>query len=210
MTTVRKLVYLLWRHLEGGNVPDDTRYTYRQLREHVRSGVAEAVKAAYYEQLNLQEFRYGEDSVVVTFDLPIIHDDSKYGKLPYATLPVKTIPLPGGRGVTVGERNRVSSWATQYVPVRQEEVFVGRLQPPVPCVVQFYRAGDDFIFFNGKVDARELTFTVKYALPGEDDDQEINLPEDFVNRLVSIAAQICNGQIRPTDTVNDGAPLNVR
>lgn len=207
--SIKSLTYRLWRHLEGGNIPDDSRFTYRELTGYTRGGIASALKANYFEHLNLDDYRYGDDGISATYSVSVIHDDSKHGGLPYLTLPAKPISLPGNRGVSITEKNRVSTWATMYVPVRQEEVFVGRLQPTIPCVIQYYRTGSDIVFFNGEAAVGDLSVNIKYGLPA-DDEAELNMPEEFHNDVIAAAVRLCNGEIRPVDDVNDGAPLKVR
>lgn len=209
MSSLKELTYRLWRHLEGGNIPDDSRFTYSELIGYIRGGVSAALKTNYFEHLNLDDYKYGDDGISATYTVSVVHNDDKHGGLPYATLPAKPISLPGNRGVSISDKNRVSVWSNVYVPIRQEEVLVGRLQPTIPCVIQYYRTGTDLVFFNNEVKLGELSVTVRYGLP-QSDEEELSMPEEFHNSVLTEAIRICNAEIRPIDNVNDGAVPQIR
>lgn len=207
--TIKELTYLLWRHLEGGNIPDDSRFTYRELRAHIKGIVFRYLKANYFEGLNSDEYRYGDDGLTTLYTVKVNYNDPKHGNLPYLVLPAKPMSLPGNRNVVISEANRISKWSKRFVPVRQEEVFVGSLQPNIPDVIQYYRSGTDMVFYNGPITDKELNVTIKYSLP-EDDNVDIGVLNDYQHQIIIDAVRLVSGEIKPTDINNDGTHLEVR
>lgn len=200
---------MLWRNLEGGDIPDDSRFSEAELEKYIRGGLAQAMKQSFYEQLNVDSYRYGDDSISITYTVPVLKDTGEYGILPYITLPADSISIPGGRSIDITDANPVSRNATTYLPQRVEEVFVGKFQPQVPCVVLYYMEGDKVVFFNGTVGSDEVRVRQRYAIP-KDKDQELNFPQDFQNVILAEAIRLCNSEIKPQDRANDGVPIEVR
>jgi hypothetical protein len=202
MASTKELVYRLWRKLEGGYIPDDSKFTYRELKGYIRSGIGLALKQNYYESLNADEYRYGADTISATSTITV-QTDAVTG-LKFITLPASTINVAGNRQNIVTSKNPVARYTTSYVPVRAEEVFVARMQPSIPCVVLYYKEGSKLFFYNGEVTDKEVKLTQRYALP-DDDDADLGL-DDYENQILAQAMQlIINPQI-PSDRANDGVP----
>jgi hypothetical protein len=203
MTTIKELVFRLHRKLDGGSITDDSKYTYKELLGYIRSGLKALMKTPYYEALNLDDSRYGADNVSVT-TTNTISLDTVTG-LKYITTTNETIAVAGNRQVNITSANPVSRYAVTYIPIRQEEVLVNRLQDQIPCVVLFYREGNRFYLFNGETKEKTVKLTERYAIP-TDEDAEIVGGEDVANQVIQQAMQLLmNGQV-PSDRSNDGVP----
>lgn len=203
MTSIRKIVYALWRRVEGGDIPDSSRHTYKELREYVISGVLEGLKANYYEQLNSNEYRYGSDDITTTTTQQVKVDGDT--GLQYIDVPLQSIKVAGNRMLSITSSNPVSVGAVRYIPIRREEVFVTNLQPPIPCVVTYYREDNKAFFFGNKVNEKAVKVNQKYTLP-TDDDADLTLPESE-GAIIERALRLL-GQQFPSDGDNNGAPNN--
>lgn len=201
--TIKTLTFLLWRRLSGGNISDDSPYTYKELREYIVSGVLEGLKANYYEQLNSNEYRYGSDDITTTTTQQVKVDGDT--GLQYIDVPLQSIKVAGNRMLSITSSNPVSVTAVRYIPIRREEVFVTNLQPPIPCVVTYYREDNKAFFFGNKVDEKSLKVNQKYTLP-TDDDADLTLPESE-GAIIERALRLL-GQQFPADRSNDGVPPN--
>ena len=199
--TTKDLVYRLWRHLENGAIPDDSKYTFTELKGYVRAGLKALMKLSYYNDLNGDDTRYGSDNISVTTTNTIALD-SVTG-LKYITTTNETIIVAGNRQVNITSSNPVSRYAVNYIPIRQEEVLVNRLQDQIPCVVLYYREGNRYYLFNGETKEKTVKLTERYAIP-TDDTAEIVGGEDVANQVIQQALQIImNGQV-PSDKENNG------
>lgn len=203
--TTEEIVYAIWRKLEGGFIPDDTRYTYRELRLHVRGALAEALKQDYFAQLNADEFRYVGDSISVRYKAAVsVNPDTG---LKTITIPATQINVPSSlRNLSITSLNPVSLFATKFIPVRAEEVFVGQLQPPIPCAVLYYQTGKNIEFYNAEFDDESVMVTQKYALP-KDDKVDLGIPEEALPNIIKLVEQQLNPQ-RASDRDNNGVPIN--
>lgn len=203
MSSIKTLTFLLWRRLSGGDIPTDSPWTFKELREYIVAGVLEGLKANYYEQLNSNEYRYGADDITTTTTQQVKVDDVT--GLQYVDVPLQSIKVAGNRMLSITSSNPVAVTAVRYVPVRREEVFVANLQPPIPCVVQYYREDGKAFFFGSKVDEKSLKVNQKYTLP-TDDDAELTLPESE-GAIIERALRLL-GQQFPADRNIDGVPNN--
>ena len=89
-----------------------------------------------------------------------------------------------------------------------EEAFNYKLQDDIPCVVLYMQAGERIEFFNDEVETgKPIKIIRKYSVT-DDDDEELGLPGEYENQVVSQAVQLANPMLRPSDQSNDGAPLN--
>lgn len=202
--TIKNLIYKLWRRLSGGNIPDDSPYTYKELRGYIVGGVLETLKANYYEQLNSNEYRYGSDDITTTSTEEVKTDEAT--GLKYVDIPFQTIKVAGNRMLSITSPNPISTSAIRYVPVREEEVFVTNLQPPIPCVVLYYRSDNKAYFFNQKNLDKEVKINQKYALP-TDDEADLILPESE-NIIIERALRLFGMLQIPSDGNNDGSANN--
>lgn len=207
MSTVKKLVYTIWRKLDGGNISDDSKYTYREIRGYVISVIADALKRNFYEHLNAGEYKYGDDGISTTYkNLKVVENEEG---LKTVALPARIISTPGGRGINVHSSNRVNKWSTTFIPVRQEEVFVGGLQKPIPCVVLYYQEDNNLVFYNGILHEDNVSVTLKYSLPLEgDDDKELNLPEEYATLIVRGVLEILSPALAQRDNDINGVDDN--
>ena len=198
---IKSLVYTLWRKLDGGEPSDDSKYNYSELKGYIRSGLKALMKLGYYNDINGDEFRYGADNLSVTTTNTIALD-SVTG-LKYITTTNETIVVAGNRQVNITSSNPVARFAVNYIPIRQEEVLVNRLQDQIPCVVLYYREGNRYYLFNGETKEKTVKLTERYAIP-TDDTAEIVGGEDVANQVIQQALQIImNGQV-PSDKENNG------
>lgn len=203
MSSIKDLVYRLWDRLDGGLATDDSAHTYRELKGYITSGIALALKQNFYESLNADEYRYGSDNISITITQQV-EEDAVTG-LKYVDIPFKTINVAGNRLNSITSPNPVQRGATRYTPQRKEEVFVGSLQPKVPCVVLYYKEDNKFYFYNGDVKDTNVKVTQKYALP-TDDEVDLGLDE-YENQILQQAMSLTM-QVLPSDRSNDGVPIN--
>jgi len=204
--TTEEIIYALWRKLEGGFIPDDSKYTYRELRLYARGAIAETLRQDYFNQLNADEYRYAGDSIAVKYKLTVSTDVDSGLKM--ITLPQTQVNVPAGlRNVNITSLNPVSLLSTTFIPVRVEEVFVGELQDPIPCVVLYYQEGDQITFYNGDFDDAQVRVSQKYSLPSSDT-ADIGVSEETLPSILTIAQRLLQTGMLPSDKVNDGAPTN--
>lgn len=204
MSTLKELTYRLWRRLDGGNISDDTKYTYRELVGYIKAGIADALKQSYFEQRNLEDFKYGDDSISATYKATVRYDSEK--GLNYVDVKSKTISIAGNRFTSISDVNPVSRFSTMYVPIRTEEILVRRLQPQIPCVVMFYREDGKLYFYNQEVKVKEVRVSDRYAIP-TDDNSEMSFPSEFENKVLQAAFMIIMNPTVQPDRANDGVPL---
>ena len=207
MATIREITFRAWRILEGGDIPDDSRFRYKEVRDHVKSAIKLALKQNYFEQLSAQESRYGDDSISVIYDITV-KEDSSTG-LKYADVPGEGISVPAvNRTINITEKNPHSLWAADYIPVRQEEAFTARLQDDIPCVVLYTIIGKRIEFFNDEVETGKALRLVRKYTVTDNDDEELSLPGEYELQVVQQTIQMLNPEIRPADRENDGVPRN--
>lgn len=209
MSTLKTLTYRAWRILEGGDIPDDNRFRYKEVRDHVRAAVAYALKQNYFESRNDEDgFKYGDDTITTVTDV-ITQEDTETGLI-YVTVEGDAVSVPAAnRMLSIQDPNPYSRWAKTYIPVRSEERFVGQLQPDIPCVILYERNGDRITFYNGLVEAGEkLRLLQKYTITG-DDDAELNLPSEYELQVVDSVTRLLDREIRLSDRQNDGVPTQV-
>lgn len=199
--TQKELVYTIWRKLEGSNIPDDTRWTYRELLGYVKSGLAFTLKQNYWENRNFEDFKYGDDSIAVSYKATLEADPDK--GLPYVEITGSTIGVAGNRMLEINSVNPISAYAVDYIPVRYEELFVIKKQPRTPCMTYFYKEnGRAYFYGKGSYDT-EVMVTEKYSVPS-DDEAELNMPLDFQNQVVEQAYRLIMNAQAPMDRMNDG------
>lgn len=204
MGSLREITYRLWRRLEGANIPDDTKYTYRELKGYVTSGYKQALKNSYLEQRNVEDFKYGDDSISFSYTAPLLNDEAK--ELSYIELRGKPISFAGNRFVDINSANPASIFAQDYFPVRKEEVFLIRKQNDIPCMTYFYKEDKKAYFFGKEVKEQEVHVTERYSL-SDDDDSDTGLPEEIENQAFELAYRLLV-PVAPADRANDGVSNN--
>src|SRR5690625_4208704 len=165
-TTIENLTYRVWRILEGGDIPDDSRFRYGEIRDHVRSAVAYFMKASLFETLQADEYRYGDSSVTFVEEQTVGKDATGA----YITLTGQQISSPvTSRLLHITDVNPFDRNSVRYVPVRPEERFLSQFQEPVPGVVLFERNGNEVRFFNRPVSCGTKVKVYRtYAIPEDD------------------------------------------
>lgn len=203
MAKIAELRDLVWRNLEGGFIPDDTRFTKREITLYVRGGISQALKEYNFELLNNSEFKYFSGYAKTTKKEVKTDPDTD---LQYIDSPDKSLAIGGVRNYNISSANPFSRWAVNYVFIRQEEVLVGKLQPNVPNVIQCVIHDNKILFTNGTTTDKQVTLSQKLVIPDSDDD-EFDIPEEIVSRAVSIAIMTAERELKPTDRAIDGTPL---
>lgn len=209
MSSLRTLTWRCLRILSGGDVTDDSRFRYREVRDHVRASVAYALKQNYFESRNDEDgYKYGDDSITKVSELET-QEDATTGLI-FIELESSSISVPASnRLLTISEPNPYSKWAKKFIPVRSEERFVGQLQPDIPCVVLYERNGTRVTFYNDLVEAgTPLRIAQKYTVT-EDDDAELGLPEEYELQIVDGVTRLLDREIRLSDRANDGVPEQI-
>lgn len=201
--TVKELVYTLWRRLENGFISDDSSYTYRELRTYIISGVALSLKQSYLEQRNLEDFKYGDDSITTTYKTSVLTDADS--GLKYVTLQNETISIAGNRFTTVSSTNAVNKLSINYIPIRREELLVRKMQPCIPNVVLYYKQEGKLYFYGDKTTETSVFVSDRYAIP-KSDESELTMPEEFGNQVIEGALRLIVPTRFPADRENNGVP----
>jgi len=203
MSTIREIVFRIHRKLDGGFITDDSKYTYRELRGYVVSGIANALKQSYLEQRNLEDFKYGDDTITTSYKTSVL-TDAETG-LKYVALANTTISIAGGRFTLINSVNPVGKFARIYAPIRLEERIVVANQPCIPNLTYYYKENDRAYFYGEQTTEAEVYVSDRYAIPS-DDDAELNMPVEFENQVILSALQILAPTQFPQDLQNNGKP----
>lgn len=205
MSSIKELSYRIWRRLENGSIPDDSRWTYRELKGYVISGIAKGLKDSYYEQRNIEDFKYGDDGITTSYKTTV-NTDSETG-LKYATLNNTTISIAGNRFTSINSINPIGKFAKTYVPIRLEERLIVSKTECVPDVVYFYKDGGKAMFFGDVEPDSQVYVSSRYAIP-TDDDAELQMPEEFENAVIQSALALLMPSLNvPSDRENNGVPI---
>lgn len=203
MSTIKELTYKLWMRLEGGQIPDDTRYTYRELKSYIVSGIALSLKTSYFEQRNLEDFKYGDDSISVTYTANVLQDSNTEEY--YSEFTGETISIAGNRFITVSSTGK-DRFSTTFVPLRHEEVFISKFQPTIPCIVPFYKENNRIKYIVRNMRDSQVKITERYSV-NTNDDAQLTLPLEFENMVVSEAFKLIMPPV-VADRENNGIPNN--
>jgi hypothetical protein len=203
MSSIKEIVYRVWRKVDGGNLGDDSRFTYRELKGYVVAGIAQAMRDSYFAQRNLEDFKYGDDSIAYSY-LATVSTDATKG-LQYVTVTGKSISIAGNRFLDINSVNPASGVATMYIPLRTEEVFINKLQTSLPCINYFYKENNKAYFIGKKVTEAQVLVTEKYSIPA-DDDADLTLPSEVENMAFEAAYRLLV-PLLPADRANDGVHL---
>lgn len=204
MAKISEIRDLVWRNLEGGFIPDDTRFTKREITVYVRAGISQALKENMFELLNNSEFKYFSGYGKTT--TKTVKTDPTT-EVQYIDSPDKSLAIGGMRNYDISSANPFSLWAVNYVAVRPEEVFVLKGQPSIPNVILYTVKDNKIMFFNGIVTDKEVTLTQKLVIPDSDDD-EFDIPEEVVARAVTLAIGLAEREVKETDRAIDGVPIS--
>lgn len=203
MATIKEMTYRLWRRLEGSNIPDDSKWTYAELKGYIVSGITEGLKRSYYEQRNLEDFRYGDGNIAISTKQTVLTDTDS--GLPYINITNKSISVAGNRFTSISSLNPISAFSKIYAPIRREEVLLVKLQPCVPNTVYFYIDSNKAFFFGDEEPESEVRLTSKYAIP-TDDTVEMSFPTEFENNVLEIAFRLLLAPQVLSDRENNGVP----
>lgn len=204
MANIKELTYKLWAKLDGGvHITDDSKYSYRELRGYIISGIARALRDSYFEQRNLEDYKYGDDSITTTYKTTI-QTDSETG-LKYVPLENKTISIAGGRFTMINSINPIGKYAKTYTPIRLEERIIVANQPCVPNVVYFYKQDGKAFFYGENPTEASVYVSDRYAIPN-DDEAELTLPTEFENIVIQQALQLLLPNQVLSDRQNNGVP----
>ena len=209
MATLRELTFRAHRILDGGDITDDSRFRYKEVRDHVRAAVAYALKQNYFESRNDEDgYKYGDDTITKVSDV-VTQEDPNTGLI-YITVEGDAVSVPAAnRTLSIQDPNPYSRWSKTYIPVRSEERFVGQLQPDIPCVILYERNGGRITFYNGLVEAGEPVKLLQKYTVTNDDDAELNLPVEYELQIVDSVTRLLDREIRLSDRANDGVPSQV-
>lgn len=202
MAKISELRDLVWRNLEGGFIPDDTRFTKREITVYVRSGIAQALKENMFELLNNSEFKYFSGYGKSSQKEVKVDEEG----VQYIDSPDKSLAIGGMRNYNISDPNPFSRWATIYVAIRPEEVTVQKLQANIPNVIQYTIKDNKILFFNGIVKTDKVNLTQTLVIPDSDDD-DFDIPEEVVSRAITIAIGLAERELKVTDRTIDGTPV---
>lgn len=200
--TIKQMVWTLWRRLENGSVGDDTKFTYEELAGYIRQGVAIALKGNYFEVINNSDYKYNDANITVSTTQTVQADPTT--GLKYVNIPLKSITISGSRALSITSVNPVSATAVRYIPMREEEVNVAKLQTPIPAVVLYYRMDNRAYFYNQQVQEVQVKVNQKYTLPVNDDD-DITIPE-AESTILENALRLMGQLPQISDRDNNGVP----
>lgn len=206
-TTLRQLTFRLWRLLDGGDISDDSRFKYRELKGYIISGIALGLKQSAFELRNNTDTVYGSGQYGKTTIKNVQIDDEGVA---YIDLKDRSLAFGGSRNFELSSLNPLSRWAKTFVTIRKEEMFLQKMQANIPNIIQSVVEGNRILLFgnaviNGEVD--QVRLTQYFIIPDiEDDDSELMLPPEYENQIVDQSYQLVMREIRPEDRANDGVP----
>ena len=207
MASTKELVYQVWMKLDGGKISDDSAYSYRQIKNYVVSGIGAALKASYFEQRNLEDYKYGDDGMTTTYKTAVLTDEET--GLKYLPLQNTTISIAGNRFTSINSINPVGKFAKIYSPIRLEERLIVSLQPCVPNVTYYYKDRDRAWFYGENMDETSVYVSDRYALPNNDD-ADLRIPQEFENQVILGVLQILSPNMALQDNSNNGKPINIQ
>lgn len=212
MSSIKKLTYMAWGILDGNiEISSESRFTYRQIKEAIKSAVALAVRDDKFLLTNIEDSsKYGSDSFSQVYEGLDVKLDI-VSKQKYIDLPCELIPTHDGRQVSIYPNVDYDFNEEQmFLPITRQEAFINRHQSSLPDASMFYVSGRKRVIFTdgGKqVNQSKLNAVVKLAIP-DDDDADLNAPNYDFNKIVFNACQTLNPQIKPLDNALDGVPNN--
>lgn len=206
---LKDLIYTLWRNLEGGYIPDDTRFNYKSIRTVVISAIGEAALDLAFKLRRTDpddpypQF-YNEYESAVEYD--------KKGGNFYARIQGKSISLDGVRSFDVRlSEDYMHRLSTEFLPTNSREWFMLKKLPPVPKVIYFLVGTERIVFTADMSDVNSVLISQGFSVPlegDEDTDVFVQVPEE-IGRVVQVnALNILNGNLRQSDRANDGVPIS--
>lgn len=211
MATLKELTYRLWRLLDGGDISDDTRFSYKELKGYIGSGIGLALKQNAFEQRNASpDLLYGSGQYAKTTIRDVQYDEEGTA---YIETKDKSVAFGGSRNFEVSSVNPLSRWAKTFVTIRKEELFLQKFQANIPNVIQVVVDGSKLYFRGNAVlsgDLEQVKLSQYYVIPDlEEDDSELDLPTEYENQIVDQAFQILMRERINEDRANDGVPANL-
>ena len=206
---LKDLIYTLWRNLEGGYIPDDTRFNYKSIRTVVISAIGEAALDLAFKLRKADpddpypQF-YNEYESAVEYD--------KKGGNFYARIQGRSISLDGVRSFDVRlSEDYMHRLSTEFLPTNSREWFMLKKLPPVPKVIYFLVGTERILFTADMSDVSSVLISQGFSVPlegDEDTDVFVQVPEE-IGRVVQVnALNILNGNLRQSDRANDGVPIS--
>lgn len=205
---LKDIIYTLWRELEGGFIPDDTRYTYKNIRVVVLASIGEAALELAMRLRNADPddpypTYYSEYEADIKFD-------SK-GNNYYAELQGKPISFNGIRNYDVTpSENSFHLHAIDFLPTTHKEWFALKKLPRIPKVVHYIVGTTRMYFMENLEEGDLITVSQGFSVPtigGEDEDVTTNIPDEIARKVLADSLIILNQEVRQSDRANDGVPI---
>lgn len=206
---LKDIVYTIWRELEGGYIPDDTRFTYKNIRTVVVGAIGEAAL-----ELSMRLRNADPDDPYPTYYNEYqseVKYDAKTNNY-YAELKGKPITFNGTRSYdVVPAEDSFHLHAIDFLPTTPKEWFSIKKLPRIPSVIH-YLIGTKRINFMSTVDEGSfVTISQGFSVPtagGEEEDLATNIPDELGRTIITNSLVILRDQLRPSDRANDGVPIN--
>lgn len=206
---LKDIIYTLWRNLEGGFIPDDTRFTYKSIRTVVLGCIGDAALDLAFKLRNADPDDpypryYNEYESEVKFD--------PQGNCFYSEIKGKSLTFDGNRSfdITLAE-DYMHRFAVDLVPTNSREWFLLKKLPPVPKVVYYLIGTNRVIFTADMSEIGSVKISQGFSVPtegNEDEDVSVIVPDEIGRAVLINALNILNANVRQSDRANDGVPLN--
>lgn len=207
MSNIKDVVFAVWRELEGGFIPDDTRFTYKHIRTIIVSCVGElaldlSMKLRNANPDNPYPEYYNQYDSKIEFD-------AKTG-VNYANIQGKPISFNGVRSFDITDSvDSFHAKSVDYLPTTPQEWFNLKRLPRVPNVIHYMVGTNRVVFMTALVDPGSVTIQQGFSVPtagDENSDIGVNIPDEMGASVISRSLMLLREELRPTDRANDGVP----
>lgn len=206
---LKDIVYTVWRELEGGYIPDDTRFNYKNIRTVVLGCIGESALDLAMKTRNLNPddpypAYYNEYESEVKFD-----DRSNNH---YAEIKGRPFTFNGVRSYDVSfSENSYNAMAVDFVPTSHSEWFNLKRLPRVPNVIHYLSGVNRLNFLADMKEGDSVMISQSFSVPlvgDENEDNKTNIPDEIGRSVITNTLIILRDELRPSDRANDGVPTN--
>lgn len=206
---LKEIVYNLWRNLEGGYIPDDTRYTYGNIRVAVVSVIGDAATSLAMRLRNaIPDDPYptyvSEETVEVKYD--------SVSGVNFVELKSKPLSFNGKRTYDVNpSENSFNMHALDFVPILPQEWFALKKLPRVPKIVYYIVMPGRLNFLEGVNAGDKVSVSQSFSIPTAGDeltDDSAEVPDEIAHEVSIKALTVLREQLKQSDRANDGVPVN--
>ena len=206
---LKNIVYTVWRNLEGGDIPDDTRFNYGSIRTTIVGCVGDASLSLAFRLRNADA-----DSPYPTY-INDYESEVKFdpkGNLHYSEIQGRLLSFNGNRSIDLApSENYLHRLSVDFVPTNSREWFLLKKLPKVPGVVYYMIESKRVAFLGDVAGMDSVRISQSFTIPtigDESDDENTEIPDEIGRVVMGQALDILNGNLRSSDRANDGVPAN--